>query len=303
MRFDITDLRLFIQVAEAGSITAGAERSNIALSAASARISGMEAELGVPLLERQRIGVRVTEAGHALLHHARTIDRQFARMKGELDEFAFGLKGHVRLFSNTNAETGMLPDILAAFLLDHPAVNIDLQEHLSEEIIQALLEGIADIGVLATGTIPEGLESFSIGSDRLVLICTPSHALAGRGSIEFSEVLDQDFIGLHEEAAMQAFLAETAAHLGRRMRFRMRLRGFDGVCRMVERGIGVAIVPLSSADFFRRILRLAVVPLADSWAERHLKICCKDAAELPPQGRKLVQFLALRATTGTQPTH
>lgn len=298
MRFDITDLRLFIQVAEAGSITAGAERSHIALSAASVRIAGMEAQLGVPLLERQRIGVRVTEAGHALLHHARTIDRQFARMKGELDEFAFGLKGHVRLFTNTNAETGILPDILAAFLLDHPAVNIDLQERLSEEIIQALLEGIADIGVLATGSIPEGLQSFSIGSDRLVLICKRSHSLSERSSVEFSEVLDEDFIGLAEGAAMQAFLAEAAAHLGRRMRFRMRLRGFDGVCRMVESGVGVAIVPLSSADFFRRFLRLAVVPLADSWAERHLTVCVRDSTELPPQGRKLIQFLTAQSTKG-----
>lgn len=295
MRFDITDLRLFIQIAEAGSITAGAARSNIALSAASARIGGMEVQLGVPLFERQRVGVKVTEAGHVLLHHARTIERQFAKMKGELDEYSSGLKGHVRIFANTNAETGLLPELLGAFLLEHPAVNIDVQEHLSEDIIQALLEGMADIGILAADTAKDGLQSFPVCSDRLVLVAAPSHSLGERQSVAFADVLDEDFIGLSEGAAMQSFLVDAATQLGRRIRFRIRLRGFDGVCRMVANGVGVAVIPMSAAEFFRKSLKLSVVPLSDVWAERHLTVCVRDAAELPPQGRKLIQFLSSRS--------
>lgn len=296
MRFDMTDLRLFIQVAEAGSITGGAERANIALSAASARIAGMEARLGVPLLERQRIGIALTSAGHALLNHARTIDRQFARMLGELDEFTMGLKGHVRLFTNTNAETGLLPKVLAGFLLAHPAVSINLQEHSSEAISQSLLDGSADMGILAAELPPSLLQSFSLADDRLVLITARGHRLAQLSSVSLSEALEEDFVGLSDGAALQAFLVAKAARIGQRMRTRLRMRGLDGVCRMVAQSVGAAIVPLSTAEFFQCVLDLSIVPLREVWAERRLHLCVRNIAELPPQGRKLAEYLIDQAT-------
>ena len=97
------DLRLFVHVVEAASITHGAERANMALASASARISGMEGTLGVALLERGRRGVGPTPAGHTLLRHARIVLQQVEQMRGELAEFARGLKGRVRLLSNSAA--------------------------------------------------------------------------------------------------------------------------------------------------------------------------------------------------------
>src|ERR1700722_17446237 len=97
MRFDLTDLRLFVHVAEAASITHGASRTNMALASASERIRAMEDALGVKLLERLRRGVRPTPAGAALLHHARVVIEQLERMRGELTEYGKGLRGHVRV--------------------------------------------------------------------------------------------------------------------------------------------------------------------------------------------------------------
>ena len=111
MHFDLTDLRLFLHVAEAGSITAGAARSGLALASASARVRGMEEQAGVALLERGRRGVEPTPAGRALLHHARLVAQQIERMRGELGEYARGLKGHVRLLANTAAMAEFLPEV------------------------------------------------------------------------------------------------------------------------------------------------------------------------------------------------
>ena len=97
MRFDLTDLRLFLNVAEAASITGGAERSGLALASASARIRGMEADFGTALLERERRGVRLTPAGRALRHHAQRVGLQLEHMRGDLARYARGLRGHVRL--------------------------------------------------------------------------------------------------------------------------------------------------------------------------------------------------------------
>ena len=140
MRFDLTDLKLFLHVVEAGSITAGAERMHLAVAAASTRIRNMEIELGTALLNRDRQGVQPTPAGRTLVHHARLLLQQAERMRGELSEYADGLKGHIRLLSNTNALTEFLPEPLSQFLASHPQVNIDLEERLSDEIVAAVAD-------------------------------------------------------------------------------------------------------------------------------------------------------------------
>ena len=175
MRFDLIDLRLFLHVAETGSITHGAARANLALASASARIRGMEETLGVDLLERGRRGVRPTPAGEALVHHARVVLQQLERMKGELGDYARGLKGHVRVLSNTAAMTEFLPDALATYLADHPNIDIDLEERPSYEIVQAVAQGLADLGIVADGLDLGALETFPFRLDRLVAVVPRGH--------------------------------------------------------------------------------------------------------------------------------
>ena len=103
LRFDLVDLPLFLCIAEAASITHGSARAGMALASASERIRNMEDALGTPLLERQRRGVQVTPAGSALVHHARLVTQQLELMRGELNDFAKGLRGNVRVLANTVA--------------------------------------------------------------------------------------------------------------------------------------------------------------------------------------------------------
>src|SRR5215468_3593768 len=138
IRFDLTDLRLFVHVAEAGSITHGAARSNMALASASERIRAMEDALGVPLLERKRRGVQLTPAGSALLHHARIVTEQLEQMRGELSGYAKGLRCHIRVLANTVAIAELLPAALAAFLSEHPNVDVELEDRPSREIKRAV---------------------------------------------------------------------------------------------------------------------------------------------------------------------
>src|SRR6185437_4816835 len=136
MRFDLTDLRLFVAVVRNGSITAGAQAMNLALAAASQRISGMEELLGAPLLERARRGVRPSAAGALLLRHAQEILNRAERMRSELSGFAKGLRGAIRLPSNTGAALGFLPCALVPFLSAHPGLAIEIAERPSVEIVR-----------------------------------------------------------------------------------------------------------------------------------------------------------------------
>jgi DNA-binding transcriptional LysR family regulator len=196
MHFDLTDLRLFLHVVEEGSITAGAARSGLALASASARVRGMEEQARVPLLERGRRGVEPTPAGRTLLHHARLVTGQVERMRGELGEYARGLKGHVRLLANTAAAAEFLPEILAAFLAANPSVDVDLDERPSPEVAQAVAEGLAEVGIAADHVNLSGLVVMPFRTDRLTLVVPRGHPLADRGQVAFAEALGSEFVGL-----------------------------------------------------------------------------------------------------------
>jgi DNA-binding transcriptional LysR family regulator len=278
MRFDLSDLRLFVSVVEAGSITRGAERMHLAIAAASTRIRNMEAALGTPLLHRERQGVQPTPAGRTLVHHARLLLQQ------------------VRLLSNTNALTEFLPEPLSDFLASHPQVNIDLEERLSDEIVAAVADGTADIGIVAATVEVAGLETLPFRTDRFVLVVAPKHPLATVEHIPFAEVLDFDFVGLDRTSALQRFLSEKAERIGRRLKLRVQLRSFDAVCRFVECNVGIGVVPATTAERQARTMLIHRIELADNWAVRNLTICIRREADLPIYARELVQHLAAPAS-------
>jgi molybdate transport repressor ModE-like protein len=291
MRVDLVDLSLFRHVVEAGSITHGAERAHLALAAASTRIRQMEQALGAALLVRGRGGVTPTQAGRTLLQHARTILGQAERLREDLSAYAGGLAGQVRVLSNTNALTEFLPETLSSFLAAHPNVSVDLQERLSDEIVGLIAEGVADIGIVAGTVDAGGLETYPYRSDRFVLVVAKDHPLAKRNRIAFSEVLEHDFVGLDRASALQRFLADKAARAGRSIRLRIQLRSFDGVCRLVERNVGVGIVPETTARWAARTMEIKAVQLTDPWALRDLSICMRDYKALAPYARQLVDHM------------
>lgn len=291
MRFDLTDLRLFRDVVEAGTITAGAERSALALAAASTRIRGMEEALGAPLLTRSRQGVEPTPAGRTLLSHARAILARWAELREDLGAFASGLSGQVRLLANTNASTEFLPEALSRFLGAHPHVSVELEERLSDEIVRLIAEGVGDVGV-AAGTVDFGaLETYPFRTDRFVVVTPRDHPLADRAGVAFADVLDFDLVGLERSSSLQRFLAAKAAREGRPLKLRVQLRSFDGVCRLVEHGVGVGVAPETTARRAARTMALGVVRLADDWALRELRICVRSMDELRPYARELVNSL------------
>jgi DNA-binding transcriptional LysR family regulator len=292
MRFDLVDLRLVLNVAEASSITHGAARSGMALASASERIRDMELALGAPLFDRRRRGVSPTAAGLALVQHARIITQQLELMRGDLGAFAKGLRGRTRLFSNTAALLEFLPPVLGPFLSAHPNIDVALEELPSSEIVRGVAGGLADIGIVADAVDPAAeLETFPFAEDRLVLVVPERHPLARRRRIAFADALSHDFVGLPVGSALQDHIDGQAARAGHRLKLRVRLSGFDAVCRMVEVGIGLAVVSKIAAARCRRSMAIRVVPLTDAWALRHLQICVKSLRRLPVHAQSLVEHL------------
>lgn len=292
MRFDLTDLRLFLSVVEGGSLTAGARVMHLALASVSERMAGMETALGAPLLERNRRGVATTAAGDTLVRHARTILGQVEQMRGELRTYATGLKGCIRLLSNTAASATFVPHRLCQFLVAHPDLSIDLDERPSVEIVQALVDGRADLGLVADSADLGLLQTHPIASDQLVVVTGRAHRLAAAGGVALADLFGEDLVGF-ADSALEAHLAERAARLGRQLDYRIRLRNVEQVALYVEAGVGVAILSEAVARTLGR--ELAIVPLAEAWAARELYLCARDFAALTPHARLLAQQLGWHA--------
>ncbi|KGC88500.1 bacterial regulatory helix-turn-helix, lysR family protein [Burkholderia pseudomallei] len=292
MRFDLTDLRLFLHVCEAGSITGGAERAHMTLQSASERIRGMEEELGVPLLQRAKRGTRATEAGRALEHHARVVLQQIDHMRGELQQFGAGLRGHIRLLSNTAALSEYLPDVLAEYLPRHPKLSVSVEERSSQEIVHAIRGKTADFGIVADSVGLDGLEQMPFREDWLIAVAAVDHSLAARERVAFAELVDADFIGMTDGSALQVHLADQAKALGKRIDYRVQLKSFDAICRLIERGVGIGIVSRHAALRAQQTMQIRLIELTDPWAHRRLTICARSFDELPKYTREFIAFLA-----------
>ncbi|SRR6266480_758018 len=294
MRFDLSDLRLFLNVAESASITAGASATNVAAASASERIKSMENEIGTPLLHREHRGVRPTAAGSTLMRHARLILEQNERMRGELAEFSAGLKGVIRLLSNTAALSEFLPQRMTEFLVTHPNIDLEITERQSGEIVQAIASGEYDIGIVAD-IVPIGdLESIPFALDQLVVVVPDGHLFCELEEIEFKRALTQDMIGLMRGSALMDHLDAQAARLMQGIHWRVRVSSFDTICRIVQGGVGVAVVPETAARRAQKFGRLKIVKLADPWATRHLTLCVRDQNSLSNPARELVEHIRLK---------
>ncbi|WP_110685023.1 LysR family transcriptional regulator [Salinicola aestuarinus] len=290
-RLDFVTLRLFVAIADELSLTRAAEREHLALAAVSKRISDLEQQLGISLLYRRPRGIELTAAGHAFLHHAHQMLNDLSRLDADMSEYSIGIKGHIRLHANTSSIIEFLPDDLGDFMERFPQIRIDLRERVSHEIIGAVRDGLADIGLYAGHVNAEGLDVRPWRRDRLVLVTPADHPLAARSQVALFDALDNDFIGLEQDTALQALLQRGSRGFDRPLRMRIQVRSFEGICRMIDRGMGVGILPERAVGAVRHGLRLATLPLTDDWAARELYLAVRDVAALPVIARQLVDHL------------
>ncbi len=287
---DLVSLALFVRAVDANSLSKAAERSHIALAAASRRIALLEHRYGVQLLYRSSQGVEATPAGKALALHALRMLEQAEKLHADLSDYARGIKGHIRIQANTSAITQFLPKDLAAFAANYPDVKLELEESWSGDIAQALREGRADIGVVMEGPTLQGLISYEYRRDRLVAVVPRGHPLRAR-QVAFEQLIKYDLIALDSSSAMMRLLAEVAVQSGQPLRLRVQVKSFEAVCKLVQAGMGIGVLPDAAAVNFAPVMKLRLIRLTDAWAERRMFVCVRDFDSLPAVGRKLVEQL------------
>ena len=290
-RIDLVTLKLFDAVARLGSISAGARHAHLAIGAASKRISDLESALGTPLLYRNANGVAPTDAGLACLAHGQRVLKEVEQMAAVMTDYAQGVRGQVRVRANTSAITQFLPEDLAGFMTLHPAVRIELEEQNSNEVVDAVRENRADIGVFDDRTPAAGLTLHPYRQDELVLIVPLQHPLARHERLSFVESLAYDYVGLPPTTSIATRLHDESVRLGGEIRMRIQVRSFDAICRMVVATKGVGILPRLAAEPHARSMPIKLIALTDPWARRTLALGVRDAQDLSVLARRLLSHL------------
>jgi DNA-binding transcriptional LysR family regulator len=290
-RINLTTLRLFVAVAEEGVLTRAAAREAIAPSAASKRLADLEADLDVRLFLRSSTGMALTAAGESLLQHARRILIAAGTLAAELSEYRAGVRGHIRMLANLSAIVAFLPEDLESFFLAHPDLRIELEERPTAGVVRGVDEGWAEIGICSADADLKGLDALTYRADRLVLLMRPDHALVGRGPLPFADTLDYEQIGLHTESSIFTRVKMAAREAGRPINRRIHVPGFDAICRTVQAGLGIAVIPEPVYNILGQPMGLHIEPLTDRWAHRELKIVTRGDRSLSAASRVLIDHL------------
>ena len=293
---DLTTLRLFTTVCETRSITRAAEQHHIVASAISKRLAHLAETVGHPVVERHRRGVVLTPAGEILWEHARGILAGADRVARDMAAYGRGVTGQVRLLATVSSVAEFLPDDIAHFLQapGHSEIRVDIEESLSRDLVRALREGSAAIGVCWDAADLEGLQTRPYRSDHLAIVAHHGPPLAAMKTCSFAQTLQYEHVGLPASTAVHTMLARAAAIIGQPLNYRAVVSTFDASLRCVRAGLGIAVVPREVAERGANEKDVRVIPLTDGWARRSFAICFRSEETLSPAARLLIAHLQMR---------
>lgn len=288
---DLQTLRIFLTACELRSMSRAAERLNIALSAASRRVSQLEDQTESSLIVRRPHGIEPTAAGITMMNYARDVLRLGDKLEANLEEHKSGVRGYVRICASSSVLVQRLAHDLSRFVGDNPGIKLDLEERPSESTIDAVLQKQADIGVIVRGADVEGLTVVDYEGDQLAVAVPLGHPLASRKALSFSDILDQDLVALESGTAVHRLLSSRARDVGRPMKVRVQVRSFEVMCLMISHGLGIGILPERALQPLAEAMGIRLVRLAESWAKRDYAICVRSFDDLESPSRRLIDFL------------
>ncbi|GAB3438880.1 LysR family transcriptional regulator [Actinophytocola sediminis] len=284
---ELRQLEYFVAVAEERNFTRAAERAHVAQPGVSAQIRRLERELGQPLLDRTSRSVRLTEAGAAVLPHARAALAAVAAARSAVDELAGLLRGRLAIGAVTS-HTVDLPGLLAGFHRDHPAVEITMTEATTDELLDGLREGRLDVAIISVGaTMPPGIEGEVVTDQAIVAAVAPDHELAAHPTITLDTLRGRDLISLPPGTGLRARLDEACTAAGFRPRIAFEASDPEVLAQLAAHGLGAAILPAAFA--LARSDRLRTLTIDRPALRGRLVLGWRVGGPANPAGRVLVE--------------
>lgn len=290
---DLTTLRLFVSVCETRNIARAAEQASLVGSAISKRLAQLEDTVGVQLLQRRRHGVEPTAAGQTLLEHAREMLATSERIERAMGGYAAGVRGEVRVLATASVMAESLADDIAEFLAmpAHRDIQVSMEERVSPDVVRGIREGAASLGICWDRADFTGLETCGYRTDQLAVAVHPSHPLARRETVKFSETLDFEQVSMPVSSAVHVMLGRAAAAVGKRVLHRVVVTNFEAALRVVRANLAISVVPREVAGPYLEVYGLRCIPLDEPWAQRRFAICFRGGDSLSAAAKLLIAHL------------
>jgi DNA-binding transcriptional LysR family regulator len=280
---ELRQLRYLVALAEELNFTRAAAREHVAQPALSQQIRRLEDEVGLPLVERTTRQVALTEAGSGLVARARRVLAELDAAGTELQALRGMDTGHVTIGSMHTMGPVDLSLPLALFHDRHPGVGLTVREQSSEEMAEMLRVDELDLAFLS---VTERVESHGLGlhqlvSEELVVVLPVDHPLSGRGKVRMAELAEEQFISFRAGARLRELLFAAGRQAGFEPRVTLESNESQRICRLVARGLGVAILPRSDAERPMEA-EISVVRLVEPSLRRDITLAWREGRRLPP---------------------
>jgi DNA-binding transcriptional LysR family regulator len=290
LKLDPLSLRLFVRVVEEGTIAAVAEREHIAAPAVSKRLRELEELFGTPLLVRTNKGITPTAAGMNLSVLSRDVLDDLRNVVLQMKAFSDGLRGSVRVLANISAMSTCMPPLVKSFSGRYPEVNVALLERDSLAITESVAANVAEIGVFTRLPHSADIEVHPFRSDELKVLVPVDHPLSTRKRVTFTETLDYEHVVLRAGTHLRFQMLNAASLAGKSLRAKVEVSSYDALCKMVQVGMGIGILPAGNAAIYR-LPGTRMLKLDEPWATRELVICVRRADALSPVARLFFDHL------------
>jgi len=235
-------VQAFIEVARTGNVSRAAEALYVTQPALTARIQALEKELGEALFVRTGRGVRLTDAGRVFLPNAERAVQAVEDGRQALSDLRSASAGRLALGAAPAVSTYVLPPILKRFTGLHPRVDVAVRTGHSEEILAMVLNDEVQVGLVRTLRHPD-IDSIPLYEDELVLVCNTQHRFARRGSVELAEVGRERLVMFDRTSSYYELTQSLFLRGGVVAHTVMELDNIEAAKKMVEEGLGVALLP------------------------------------------------------------
>jgi len=295
---EMAQLEYFSRVVQEKSFSKAAARVFRTQPAVSIAIRRLEEEIGLPLLERNQKAPVLTEAGQVVYDYAQRI----LGLRDEVTEAIRTLEslksGRVRVGANESTSLYLLPELILAYREQHPNVKVEIFRHVSSRLSRELLERNIDIALMAFEPVDRELEAFPVLKDELVLIMSPTHALAGRSSVKIKELGNERFVAHNVNSGSRFKVIEAFATQHTPLNITLELDTIETIKRFVQQRVGVAFVPRMCVREELERGALVTVPVRGLTHNRTLWAAHRRGVHLSPAASAFLNLLRKHAHSG-----
>ncbi|GHC92158.1 transcriptional regulator [Pseudorhodoferax aquiterrae] len=276
MKLDSTTVQLVLAIAEEGSISRAADKLNLAVAAASRRLTDLESQLGARLFKRQPHGVKTTEAGGRLLAHIRQIDNLIDRLEGDAQALGHGRDGRIIIGAPKAAIIQFLAADIARLRIAYPQITLKVLEENSKIVQQLLRDRVIDVGIYEKSSGFLDLPKSDYRQDRLILVYSRRHFTLAPGPLGLDALLELPIVSLGKGSAVLAAVQRAYRSRGRAFPNDFSASGFDTMLALVRHGLGVGLMPPEVLRSFHPEDTLATAELEGDWHRRSYVLSCVE---------------------------